>query len=152
MKPFANDRTAAAEGMRPLGGRRRLFRKYAAMFVAVVSVALAVNGLSDIWFSYKEQKALLIRMQRGQAEAASEKITQFLKEIEGQLKWATQLPWNLRTVDEWRFDAVRLMRRLPPVTEITQLDVKGRVAGSAGRLPQPRGSFARACIHRGYER
>ena len=126
MKPFANGRTAAAEGMRPLGGRRRLFRKYAAMFVAVVSVALAVNGLSDIWFSYKEQKALLIRMQRGQAEAASEKITQFLKEIEGQLKWATQLPWNLRTVDEWRFDAVRLMRRLPPVTEITQLDVKGR--------------------------
>lgn len=126
MKPFANGCTAAAEGMRPLGRRGRLFRKYAAMFVAVVSLALAVNGLSDIWFSYKELKALLIRMQRSQAEAAAEKITQFLKEIEGQLAWATQLPWSLRTVDEWRFDAVRLMRRLPAVTEITQLDANGR--------------------------
>ncbi|MGA8158069.1 MAG: cache domain-containing protein, partial [Rhodoplanes sp.] len=96
------------------------------MFVAVTSLALAVNGLSDIWFSYQEQRALLIRIQRGQAEAAAEKITQFLKDIEGQLAWATQLPWSLRTVDEWRFDAVRLMRRLPAITEITQLDAKGR--------------------------
>ncbi len=126
MKPVANRPGAAANYPERLGRRGRLFRKYAAMFVAVTSLALAVNGLSDIWFSYQEQRALLIRIQRGQAEAAAEKITQFLKDIEGQLAWATQLPWSLRTVDEWRFDAVRLMRRLPAITEITQLDTQGR--------------------------
>ena len=126
MKPIANRPGAAVNDPDRLGRRGRLFGKYAAMFVAVMSLALAINGLSDIWFSYQEQRTLLIRIQRGQAEAAAEKITQFLKEIEGQLAWATQLPWSLRTVDEWRFDAVRLMRRLPAITEITQLDAKGR--------------------------
>ena len=126
MKPIANMPGSAANDPDRLGRRGRLFGKYAAMFVAVMSLALAINGLSDIWFSYQEQRALLIRIQRGQAEAAAEKITQFLMEIEGQLAWATQLPWSLQTVDEWRFDAVRLMRRLPAVTEITQLDAKGR--------------------------
>jgi hypothetical protein len=38
-------------------GHGRLFRKYVAMFLAVVSLALAINGASDIWFSYQEQKA-----------------------------------------------------------------------------------------------
>jgi signal transduction histidine kinase/ActR/RegA family two-component response regulator len=126
MKPVANRSGAAANDPDRLGRRGRLFGKYAAMFVAVMSVALAINGLSDIWFSYREQRALLIRIQHGEAEAAAEKITQFLKEIEGRLAWATQLPWSLRTVDEWQFDAVRLMRGLPAITEITQLDAKGR--------------------------
>ncbi len=124
MKPVADSRRASAVDLKPRRGR--LFRKYAATFVAVVCLALVVNGLSDIWFSYREQKTLLTRIQRGQAEAAAEKITQFLREIEAQLAWATQLPWSTRTLDEWRFDAIRLMRRLPAVTEITQLDAKGR--------------------------
>ena len=63
----------------------RLFRKYVALFVAVVSVALLTNGLFEIWFSYQEHKSALIRIQREQAEAAAAKIGQFVKEIEGQL-------------------------------------------------------------------
>jgi hypothetical protein len=126
MNPVANNRGTGAADLGPRARRGRLFRKYAAMFVAVVCFALVINGLSDIWFSYREQKTLLIRIQRGQAEAAAEKISQFLKEIEGQLALAAQLPWSLRTLDEWRFDAVRVMRRLPAVTKITQLDGKGR--------------------------
>ena len=74
--------------------RRRLFRKYVALFVAVVCVALVTNGMFDIWFSYREQKALLIRIQHEQAEATAGRITQFIKEIEGQMAWATQLPWS----------------------------------------------------------
>ena len=106
-----------------------------------MSLALAINGLSDIWFSYQEQRALLIRIQRGQAEAAAEKITQFLKEIEGQLAWATQLPWSLRTVDEWRFDAVRLMRRLPAVMKSRN---SIRLAGSSSRFRARRPTWSEA--------
>ena len=65
-----------------------------ALFVAVVSVALLANGLFEIWFSYREQKTSLVRIQREQAEAAAAKIEQFIKEIESQLGWTTQLPWS----------------------------------------------------------
>src|SRR6267154_517467 len=88
--------------------RGPLFRKYVALFVAVVSAALVANGLLDILFSFQEQKRLLIRVQREQAKVAATRITGFIKEIEGQLAWATHVPWNSDSPDEWRFDAVRL--------------------------------------------
>ena len=72
----------------------RLFRKYVALFVAVVCVALLTNGLFEIWFSYQENKQSLTRIQREQAEAAAAKIGQFIKDIEGQIGWTTQLPWT----------------------------------------------------------
>lgn len=106
--------------------RRPLFRKYATIFVAVVCSALMVNGSLDIWFSYQEQKNLLVRIQREQAEAAAANITQFVKEIENQLGWVTLLPWKAVTFDEWRFDVVRLLRQVPALTEVAQLDVAGR--------------------------
>jgi signal transduction histidine kinase/CheY-like chemotaxis protein len=96
------------------------------MFVAIVSLALAINGISDIWFSYQEQKALLFRIQRGQAEFAAEKIGQFLNEITAGLAWETQLSWSNNTLDEWQFDAVRLLRQVPALTEIKQIDATGR--------------------------
>ena len=44
--------------------RGRLFPKYAALFLAVVALALIPNVISDVWFSYQEQKDLLFRLQR----------------------------------------------------------------------------------------
>src|SRR5271167_3326773 len=90
--------------------RGGLFRKYVAMFVAIVVLALAINGVSDIWFSYHEQQNLLFRIQREQARSAADKIEQFLNEITTGLAWQTQLSLNDSTLDEWQFDAVRLLR------------------------------------------
>jgi signal transduction histidine kinase/CheY-like chemotaxis protein len=95
------------------------------MFVGVVSLALLINGGSDIWFSNQEQQALLVRIQRGQAEAAAEKIAQFLSEITAGLAWETQLTWNDVTLDEWQFDAVRVFHQVPALTELAQLDPRG---------------------------
>jgi len=81
--------TPAAARARPKG---RLFRKYVALFVAVVSLALVFVGAVEIYFSYVEHRAALVRIQREQAEAAAAKIEQFIKEIENQLGWTTQLP------------------------------------------------------------
>src|SRR3954467_10065313 len=83
--------------------RRRLFTKYVALFVAVVCVALLSNGIFDVFFYYQEHKASLIRIQREQAEAASAKISQFVKEIESQLGWTTQLPWSAGSIEQRRF-------------------------------------------------
>ena len=41
----------------------RLFRKYATLFAAVVSLALLTNGAVELWFTYREHTALLLRLQ-----------------------------------------------------------------------------------------
>jgi signal transduction histidine kinase/CheY-like chemotaxis protein len=87
---------------------------------------LMTNGAFDTWFSYQEQRALLVQIQRGQAESAASKIRQFVEEIDAQLAWVTPLPWNSITLEEWRFDAVRLLRQVPAVTEIARIDAAGR--------------------------
>ena len=107
----------------PRGG---LFLKYVAMFVFIVSLALAINGVSDILFSYHEQQNLLFRIQREQARSAADKIGQFLSEITAGLVWETQVSLSDGTLDEWKFDAVRVMRQVPSLAEIVQLDATGR--------------------------
>ncbi|MFL5008002.1 MAG: HAMP domain-containing histidine kinase, partial [Microvirga sp.] len=116
------------------GVRGRLFRKYVGLFVAVVCVALFANGLFEIWFSYQEHKTALIRIQREQAEAAAAKIGQFVKEIEGQLGWTVQLPWSASTLEQRRFDALRLLRQVPAITELSQLDSTGKEQLRVSRL------------------
>jgi signal transduction histidine kinase/CheY-like chemotaxis protein/HAMP domain-containing protein len=114
--------------------RRRLFTKYVALFVAVVCVALLSNGIFDVFFYYQEHKASLIRIQREQAEAAAAKIGQFVKEIESQLGWTTQLPWSAGSIEQRRFDALRLLRQVPAITELAQLDATGKERLRVSRL------------------
>src|SRR5712691_10461136 len=95
--------------------RSRLFIKYVALFVAVVCIALLANGMFEFFFYYREHKAALIRIQREQAEAAAAKIGQFIREIESQLGWTTQLPWSAGLLEQRRFDALRLLRQVPAI-------------------------------------
>ena len=106
--------------------RSRLFTKYVALFVAVVAVALISNGIFEVFFYYREHKAALIRIQHEQAEAAAAKIGQFIKEIESQLGWTTQLPWSQGSIEQRRFDALRLLKQVPAVTELAQVDSTGK--------------------------
>src|SRR6204780_4574940 len=96
--------------------RSRLFIKYVALFVSVVVLALVANGAFEIWFSYQENKASLIGIQHEQAEAAADKIEEFITEIESQVGWTTQLPWSDSTLDQRRFDALRLLRQGAAIT------------------------------------
>src|SRR2546429_7554563 len=105
--PVADAAPAAGPARKKV--RSRLFIKYVALFVAVVGVALLTNGIFEVFFYYREHKAALIRVQREQAEAAAAKIGQFIKEIESQLGWTTQLPWS--AAQDRRFDALRLLRQ-----------------------------------------
>ena len=110
----------------PSLARSRLFYRYAALLITVVALSVILTGSLHTWFSYHELNALLQRAQGEQAKSAAGKIGQFVKEIEGQLAWATQLPPYVKTEDDWRFDAMRLFRQAPSVTEIAQLDASGR--------------------------
>src|SRR6201982_131131 len=106
--------------------RGPLFRKYVGLFLAVVCIALLSNGLFEIIFSYREHTKSLIRIQREQAEGAAEKIGHFIKEIENQIGWDTRLPWSASTIEQRRFDGQRLLRQVPAITELTQLDASGK--------------------------
>jgi len=119
-----SDRRGVAPVLRRMRGR--LFLKYAGLFVAVVCIALLTNGLFEIWFSYQENKASLARIQKVQAESAAEKIAQFIKEIENQIGWTTQLPWSAETVEQHRLDALRLLRQVPAITELVEVDGAGK--------------------------
>ena len=104
------------------------------MFVAVVCVALVTNGLFEIWVSYQQHKDALIQIQREQAEFAATKIGQFIKEIESQVGWTTQLLWSVETIEQRRFDALRLLRQVPAITELSQVDASGKEQLRVSRL------------------
>ncbi|MGY3544708.1 signal transduction histidine kinase [Bradyrhizobium sp. USDA 4472] len=132
-----------ASGEAGPGIKTRLFTKYVALFVAVVAIALLANGLFEVLFYYREHKAALIRVQHEQAEAAAAKISQFVKEIESQLGWTTQLPWSVShqpdksdqaSIEPRRFDALRLLRQVPAITELAQVDSTGRERLRVSRL------------------
>ena len=114
--------------------RSRLFLKYAGLFVAVVCVALLTNGVFEIWVSYREHKDALIQIQHEQAESAAAKIGQFIKEIESQVGWTTQLLWSAGTIEQRRFDALRLLRQVPAITELAQVDASGKEQLRVSRL------------------
>ncbi len=114
--------------------RSRLFVKYVALFVTVVVLALVANGVFEIWFSYQEHKASLIGIQREQAEGAAAKIEQFITEIQSQVGWTTQLPWSDSTLEQRRFDALRLLRQVPAITELAQIDATGHEQLRVSRL------------------
>jgi signal transduction histidine kinase len=125
---------APASGATGTKIRSRLFTKYVALFVAVVGVALLSNGIFEVFFYYREHKAALIQIQHEQAEAAAAKISQFIKEIESQLGWTTQLPWSAGSIEPRRFDALRLLRQVPAITELAQIDSTGKERLRVSRL------------------
>ena len=82
----------------------------------------------------KQVPALVDRILRMQAEAIAAKIDQFVEQIERQMGWMTQLPWSTTAIDAWRFDAVRLLRQVPAITDIAQLDSAGREQALVSRI------------------
>src|SRR6266487_2576707 len=134
-KPELTDRPGVARSA--VGAsimRSRLFIKYTVLFVAVVVLALLANGGFEVWFSYQEHKGSLISIQQQQAVAAADKIEEFITQIESQVGWTTQLPWTDGTLDQRRFDALRLLRQVPAITELAQIDAAGHEQLKVSRL------------------
>jgi signal transduction histidine kinase/CheY-like chemotaxis protein len=117
------DRALRRVGWEQISGP--FFRKYVALFLAVICVILLSSALLDIWFSYWELRDALVRVQRAEAVTAAMRIEQFIDSIEGQLHWSVQLPWSADTLEQRKFDGLRLMQQTPAVSELVQLDPSG---------------------------
>src|SRR5947209_9302979 len=88
---------------------------------------LQANGQPDV-------RGLRSQILLMQAEGIADKLTQFIKENQNQIGWTTQLPRAAGSVDQRRFDALRLLRQTPAITELSQLDREGKEYLKVSRL------------------
>ena len=114
--------------------RRSLFAKSLLSFVGLVSIVLLVEGTGNSWLTYKNAREAATRIQAEKAEAAAQRTDQFVAEIERQIGWTTQAQWAAGSVEQRRFDYVRLLRQVPAITELVQLDGSGREQLKVSRL------------------
>ena len=111
-----------ASGVAP---RRPLLRKYFLTLFAAVVVPLLLNGASEAWFGYQDQRALLDSSLRVEASAAAGRIQGFLDGIRDQMGWVVQLPWTEGNVEDRRIDALRLLRQVPAIVDVALVDGAG---------------------------
>jgi len=114
--------------------KRGLFLKYVVLFVGLVTGVLVINAALDMYFVYQDNRRASIEVQREKATAAAEKIESFVRAIESQIGWVSQAQWASLPDDQRRFDYVRLLRQVLPITELVQLDAKGREQLRVSRL------------------
>ena len=116
--------------------RGNLFRKYAFLFVALVAGVMLASGITEIYFSYQENKLAIIRTQLEKALAASAKIDQFIAQLKKQISWVTPSPWNANATNpnQLRVNFIQLLRRVPAITEVKYLDSSGREKLHVSRL------------------
>ena len=116
--------------------RGKLFRKYAVLFVTLVTGALLANGLIEIYFSYQENKTALARIQREKALAAALKIEHFVSKIELQISWIAT--WGASGVRPDEVGYHRLLRKDPAITEVRYIDSAGKEQLHVSRLGMDR--------------
>ncbi len=136
--------------------RLGLARKLALAFVGLVSFVLLVNGAIDLWLGYGEAELTAGQMEQVKAQDAAHRIEGFIAEIERQIGWTTTPRWDALPLEQRRYDFIRLLREVPAISEITEVDGAGKeqlrlsrtapdvVASGAGDAAAPRFAEAEA--------
>ena len=114
--------------------RGSLFRKYFVSFVVLVSAALIVSGLVGLYFTYQENKAALLSLQREKAAAAASLIETYVQDIERQLGWVRLWQVGRTTPEQRRTEYRKLLRLAPAITDVMVLDTDGRERLRVSRL------------------
>jgi signal transduction histidine kinase len=117
-----------------MNSRGSLFRKYVVYFVTLVKLALVASGGIGVYFTYQESKGALLDLQREKAAAAASRIEAYVQEIEHQIGWMRLPQAGAGNPDQRRFDYLKLLRQVPAITDVTQLDRAGREQLRVSRL------------------
>ena len=132
--PAASSWLARTEGPAAPPHRRGLFRKYVLALVGLVAVVLLVNVGVDSWFNYQESRTALLRLQHEKADNAAQRIEDFVSDIKSQIGWTTLPLWGAAPLQQRQFDFVRLLRQVPAITEVQELDNAGKEQLKVSRL------------------
>lgn len=114
--------------------RGRLFYRYLALILVLVSGALIVSGAIGVYFSYQENKAALASLQREKAVAAAARIESFIAQIEQQLAFAALPQLGPPAGEQRRIEFLKLLRLVPAVTDVAHIDSSGRERLAVSRL------------------
>src|SRR5262249_340278 len=105
--------------------RRPIVRKYFLALFAAVVFPLLINGASEAWFGYQDERGMLDARLLFEASAAAARIQGFLDGIRSQMQWAVQLPWTNASLEDHRIDVLRLLHQAPAIAEVTLVDGAG---------------------------
>ncbi|MBI5848769.1 MAG: sensor histidine kinase [Nitrospirae bacterium] len=132
LRGFFTKKTNAA----PEFYRGRLFRKNFLLILLLVCGTLFVSGGTSAYFSYLEHQSTLGSLQHEKAHAAALRIEQFVFQIEQQLSFVAlpQLGKGAAGIEQRRFEFLKLMRQVPAVSDISQLDTNGSELLKVSRL------------------
>ncbi|HEX6528795.1 MAG TPA: cache domain-containing protein, partial [Burkholderiales bacterium] len=114
--------------------RGQLFRKYFSLILALVCGAIVISGGVGLYFAYQENKQALMDLQREKAAGAAARIEQFVGQIEQQLAFAALPVLGPEGLEQRRIEFLRLLQVAPAVTDVAQLDGKGREQLTVSRL------------------
>src|SRR6476646_5488479 len=112
----------------------RLFRKYLLLILSLVTGAMLASGAFWIWSSHADNKAALASLQHEKALAAAARIEQYISGIEQQLKYAALPQIGAGDIELRRIEFLKLLRQMPEITDIAQLDGAGREQLLVSRL------------------
>jgi two-component system, NtrC family, sensor kinase len=124
-----NAALVAAGGGQPSASRHfrpGLAAKLAIAFIGLVSLVLAVSGGLDMWLGYDQAEDAAIQLHQVKARMAAGRITEFISDIEQQLGWTTLRQWDALPLDQRRYDFIRLLREVPAISEIAEIDGSGK--------------------------
>jgi hypothetical protein len=125
--------------------RRSLFWKYLVVILLLVGGVLVVSSLVELRFSHEEIKREIVALEHEKAIAAAHQIGEFITSIEhavrgtlspnaddavkvssGGSRGGTAVSMASAIAEQRRIEFVRLLRNLPAITELRQLDSSGK--------------------------
>jgi signal transduction histidine kinase len=125
---------AAPRRATPAPHRGQLFRKYFLLILGLVCGALLISGGIGLYFAYQETTVALAGLQREKAAGAAARIEQFVREIEQQVAAAALPQVGTEGLEQRRLEFLKLLRMVDRVTDIAQIDARGREQLSVSRL------------------
>ena len=139
--------------MKTAGPRGRLFRKYVVVLLVLMGGVLMASSLVELYFSYRETQRSIVRVERAKAVAAAAGIEQLLREIEQQVRETTRTASDdpdasqvgqgrlgfrqglgAAMAEQRELDFLRVLRNVPPVSELRHLDLAGKEQLRVSRL------------------
>lgn len=115
-----------------------LGRKYALFMGVAICLALGLSTAVSTFFAFSDQRALVVRVQQEQARAAAQRIGAFVADIMHQLDWVSQSGAGGNSAEERRLEGLRLLRQVPAILELRQIDPAGREQLALSRIERDR--------------